>query len=130
MSNNSKTTTQEILKKRGKASRRRGFAYERKIVNELKEITGDNDLCTSRSESKRLDDMKIDVADPNHTLKFYVQIKCTQQTPAIDKLNREVGKKDLPLCIFWNIQEMKEQKQISKGEYVIIPKKFFYDLIK
>ena len=71
----------------GKRSRNRGHAYERKIVNELKNITGDEDLCTSRSESKKLDDMKIDIADPNNTLSFYCQIKSTQQTPQIKKIN-------------------------------------------
>lgn len=114
----------------GRLNRQRGHSYERKIVNELKEITGDEDLCTSRSESKKLDDMKIDIADPNNTLSFYCQIKATQQTPQIKKLNEEVGKKDKPLVIFWNAQEARDKKQISAGEYCILPKKFFYELIK
>ena len=113
----------------GKRSRNRGHAYERKIVNELKNITGDEDLCTSRSESKKLDDMKIDIADPNNTLSFYCQIKSTQQTPQIKKINLEVGKKDKPLVIFWNAQESRDAKQISVGEYCILPKEFFYKLI-
>ena len=113
----------------GKRSRNRGHAYERKIVNELKNITGDEDLCTSRSESKKLDDMKIDIADPNNTLSFYCQIKSTQQTPQIKKINLEVGKKDKPLVIFWNAQESRDAKQISVGEYFILPKEFFYKLI-
>ena len=113
----------------GKRSRNRGHAYERKIVNELKNITGDEDLCTSRSESKKIDDMKIDIADPNNTLSFYCQIKSTQQTPQIKKINLEVGKKDKPLVIFWNAQESRDAKQISVGEYCILPKEFFYKLI-
>lgn len=113
----------------GRRSRNRGHAYERKIVNELKNITGDEDLCTSRSESKKLDDMKIDIADPNNTLSFYCQIKSTQQTPQIKKINLEVGKKDKPLVIFWNAQESRDAKQISVGEYCILPKEFFYKLI-
>ena len=113
----------------GKRSRNRGHAYERKIVNELKNITGDEDLCTSRSESKKLDDMKIDIADPNNTLSFYCQIKSTQQTPQIKKINLEVGKKDKPLVIFWNAQESRDAKQISVGEYCILRKEFFYKLI-
>ena len=113
----------------GKRSRNRGHAYERKIVNEFKNITGDEDLCTSRSESKKLDDMKIDIADPNNTLSFYCQIKSTQQTPQIKKINLEVGKKDKPLVIFWNAQESRDAKQISVGEYCILPKEFFYKLI-
>ena len=43
----------EVQRIRGKASRRRGHSYETKIVKELKKITGDEEICTSRSESKR-----------------------------------------------------------------------------
>lgn len=118
------------LSKIGKSSRRRGHSYELKIVNELKEITGDESLCTSRSESKRLDDMKIDVADPNNILPFYCQIKATQATPQIKKINNEVGKKDKPLVIFWNAQEPRDKNQISVGEYCILKKEFFYALLK
>ena len=113
----------------GKANRRRGQNFEVKIVKELKQITGDEDLCTSRSESKRLDDQKIDIADPNNTLPFYCQMKSTQATPQIKKLNAEVGKKDKPLVIFWNAQEARDKKQISKGEYCILPKELFYKLL-
>lgn len=114
----------------GKRNRRRGHSYETKIVKELKEITGDEELCTSRSESKRLDDKKIDIADPNGVLPFYCQMKATQATPQIKKLNAEVGLKDKPLVIFWNSQEMKEKKQVSTGEYCIIPKDLFYSLLQ
>lgn len=73
--------------------------------------------------------MKIDVSDPNNSLDFYVQCKSTQNTPSIKKLNDEVGKKDKPLAIFWNAQEKREVNCVSAGEYVIIPKSYFYKLI-
>lgn len=114
----------------GSRNRRRGHSYETKIVKELKEITGDESLCTSRSESKNLDDKKIDIADPNNILPFYCQMKATQATPQIKKLNDEVGLKDKPLVIFWNAQEAKDKKQVSVGEYCIVPKKLFYSLLK
>ena len=117
-------------KKIGKLNRARGQNYERKLVNELKEITRNENLCTSRSESKKLDNAKIDIADPDNILCFYVQAKATQATPPIKKINDEVGLKDKPLVIFWNAQEARETKQISKGEYCILPKSFFYELIK
>ena len=126
---NLKSLKEEQCRK-GRASRRRGHSYEVKIVKELREITGDEDLCTSRSESKKLDDQNIDVADPNNILPFYCQMKATQATPQIKKLNLEVGKKDKPLVIFWNAQELKNKKQISKGEYCIIPKILFYKLLE
>lgn len=117
-------------KKIGKLNRARGQNYERRLVNELKEITRNENLCTSRSESKKLDNAKIDIADPDSVLCFYVQAKATQATPSIKKINDEVGLKDKPLVIFWNAQEARETKQISKGEYCILPKSFFYELIK
>lgn len=69
-------------------------------MNELKEISGNDNLCTSRSESKKLDDMKIDIADPDKVLPFYVQCKKTQNLPSVKKLNDDVGLKDRPLAIF------------------------------
>lgn len=119
-------------KRSGSYSKTKGSNYERQIVNELKEISGNDNLCTSRSESKKLDDMKIDIADPDKVLPFYVQCKKTQNLPSVKKLNDDVGLKDRPLAIFWNAQELKEGNIniTSQGEYVVITKKFFYDLLK
>ena len=98
----------------------------------MKEITGNESLCTARSESKKLDDMKIDIADPDGILPCYFQTKKTQTTPSVKKINAEVGKVDKPLCIIWNIQEKKDGNIniTSQGEYAIIPKKFFYELLE
>ena len=74
-------------------------AYERQIVKELKEITGTENITTSRASSKQLDDMKIDINDEDSVLPCYFQLKKTKVTPSIKKLNTEVGKKDKPLCI-------------------------------
>ena len=57
-------------------------------------------------------------------------MKATQATPQIKKLNEEVGLKDKPLVIFWNAQEAKDKKQVSVGEYCIVPKKLFYEMLK
>lgn len=119
-------------KRSGSYSKNKGSAYERQIVNELKELTGNENLCTARSESKKLDDMKIDIADPDSILPCYIQTKKTQNIPSIKKINAEVGKTDKPLCIIWNIQEKKEGNVniTSCGEYAIIPKQFFYELLE
>jgi hypothetical protein len=76
--------------------------------------------------------MKIDIADPDHILPCYIQTKKTQTTPSVKKINDAVGLTDRPLCILWNIQEKKEGTVniTSKGEYAIIPKKFFYELLE
>lgn len=74
-------------------------AYERQIVKELKDLTGGENITTSRASSKQLDDMKIDINDEDNILPCYFQLKKTKVTPSIKKLNTEVGKKDKPLCI-------------------------------
>lgn len=76
--------------------------------------------------------MKIDIFDESGILPCYFQLKKTQTTPSVKKINAEVGKLDKPLCILWNIQEKKEGNVniTSQGEYAIIPKTFFYELLK
>ena len=125
-------TTKPKKKRSGAYSKNKGNTYEREIVNELKEITNDSEICTSRSDSKKLDNMKIDISDPNNSLPCYFQLKKTQTTPSVKKINSEVGKVDKPLCILWNIQEKKEGNVniTSCGEYAIISKEFFYELLK
>lgn len=113
-------------------SKTKGHQYERQIVNELKELTGNENLSTTRSSSKKWDNMKIDIFDEDNVLPCYFQLKKTQNIPSIKKINAEVGRTDKPLCILWNIQEKKEGNVniTSQGEYAIIPKSFFYELIK
>lgn len=86
-------------KRSGAYSKNKGNAYERKIVKELVELTGNTNICTARKESKSLDDKKIDISDPDNILPNYFQLKKTQNVPAIKKINEEVGLKDKPLCI-------------------------------
>lgn len=114
----------------GKRNKNRGKKYELKIIKELKEVTGDNDLCSSRSESRALDNAKIDIFDTNNTLPCYIQCKATQATPNVHKICQEVGKTDKPLVIVWGKQEMRNSNQITVGEYCLMPKNFFYELIK
>ena len=116
----------------GAYSKNKGNNFERQIVNELKELTGNENISTSRSTSKKLDNMKIDIFDEDGVLPCYFQLKKTQNTPSVKKINDEVGKIDKPLCILWNIQEKKEGNTniTSCGEYAIIPKSFFYELLK
>ena len=63
-----------------KKSRARGVAYEQQIAKELREL-GFEGVVTSRSESKAMDNNKIDLVDKNNQLFFYSQLKRTQQCP-------------------------------------------------
>ena len=113
-------------------SKTKGSAYERQIVKELNELCEVESICTSRSGNKKLDNMKIDIFDDEGVLPCYFQLKKTQTTPSVKKINADVGKIDKPLCILWNVQEKKEGNVniTSLGEYAIIPKQFFYELLK
>ena len=118
-------------KRSGSYSKTKGSNYERQIVNELKILSGCENISTSRASSKKLDNMKIDINDENGVFPCYFQLKKTQTTPSVKKINEEVGKLDKPLCILWNVQEKKEGNVniTSCGEYAIIPKEFFYELV-
>ena len=123
---------QEKPKKKhtGAYAKRKGNNYELKIIKELTAL-GFEGLKSSRSESKNLDADKIDIAEtiPN-TLPFYVQCKCTKNTPSIAEIIKTCGRKDRPLVIIWNKQIDKGVNMGSDGEYVMMSKDFFYELIK
>ena len=86
-------------KRSGAYSKNKGSAYERQIVKELKDLTETENISTSRSSSKKLDNMKIDIHDEDGILPCYFQLKKTQTTPSVKKINEAVGKIDKPLCI-------------------------------
>ena len=124
---------QEKAKKKrqgGKYAKNKGNAYEGKLIKELTAL-GYEGLKSSRSQSKNLDDAKIDVAETLDHLPIYVQAKCTRNTPSYFKIVEECPFKDRPLCLFWNAQEVKDGdvNMSSKGEVVFVPKDFFYELL-
>ena len=109
-------------------NKKRGNAYEVLISNELKELGFPNK--TSRAESKSLDDQKIDLVDMTGNMPFYSQIKNTIKTPDYFGIVKECPLKDKPFVIFWKKTKPTESTFRSEGEIVMIPKAFFYDLIK
>ena len=112
-----------------KRSRARGVAYEQQIAKELREL-GFDGVVTSRSESKAMDDNKIDLIDKNNQLFFYPQLKKTQKCPNYFAIEEQCPLKDKPFVIFWNYQKPTEKTFRSGGEIVMLPKSFFYELIK
>lgn len=115
----------------GKYSRNKGHRYEQIIAKELREL-GFPGVVTSRSESKKMDDMKVDIIDLDKRLPFNAQLKCTSNTPSFFKIQSQCPLKDKPFVLFWNSQKVKEGNinMSSEGELVMIPKEFFYELIK
>ena len=64
-------------KSTGARNRTRGHNYERKIVKELKELSGNQNVTTTRYASRKMDDLKIDVYDPDNIFPCYFQLKST-----------------------------------------------------
>ena len=112
-----------------KRSRARGIEYEQRIAKELREL-GFEAVVTSRAESKRMDDMKIDLVDPTGMLPFHAQLKRTSKCPSFFSIESECPLKDKPFVVFWNYQIPTEKTFRSGGEIVMLPKAFFYELIK
>lgn len=82
-------------------------------------------LKTSRSQSKNLDDAKVDIAETEDHLSCYIQCKATANTPNIESITNECPLTDRPLVVFW-----KKQKSESRNkEFVLMPKSYFYQLL-
>jgi len=119
----------EKKKRNIKNNKRRGSDYERQIAKELREI-GFEGVVTSRSESKTIDDMKVDLIDKENKLPFYAQIKRCIKYPNYIEIRKACPLTDKEFVLFWNVQKTTEATFRSEGEIVILDKKFFYKLIK
>lgn len=110
-------------------NRTAGHNAERQIVNELKKL-GFDKVVTTRLESKRLDDLGVDIIQlPNPTVKLpcYIQVKKCLQTPNFSLLNAELEK---PLVLVFQKTEKKGKRFYTVNEYTILKKDFFYELLK
>jgi len=105
----------------GRKSRRKGNGWELEIIKALKAI-GYEGCVSSRSESKRTDDAKVDIVDLNHKLPCHIQAKATKNIPNYHKIESECTMKDLPFVIAC--------KQENKKPIVLLPIDFFYELLK
>lgn len=121
-----KTTSQK--RKTGAYCRNKGHRYETKIAQELRNL-GFTDVVTSRSESKSMDDKKVDLVDRRGKLPCYIQLKNTVNTPQYHAIKKECPLKDKPFIVIWNKQVKKEKVFGSAGEVVIMDKDFFYELL-
>lgn len=125
-----KNPEEKVKKQRNlKRNRARGNAYECTIAQELREL-GYPNIKTSRSESKAMDDRKVDLVDLDNRLCFYPQLKATMNTPDYFGIEKQCPLKDKPFVIFWKKIKATESTFRSEGELVMLPKKFFYKLIQ
>jgi Holliday junction resolvase len=97
LANNSETT--EKKRRSLKNNRRRGNDYERQIAKELRDL-GFSGVVTSRSESKAMDDKKIDLIDKEDKLPFYTQIKRCIKYPNYIDIRNACPLKDKEFVLF------------------------------
>lgn len=128
MAKKTKTQSDKPKKRSGSYNKNRGNDYERKIAKELKEL-GFNTV-TSRSESKRTDDNKIDIIDLDGNLPCFIQLKKMIQTPNYINIRNESTVAAEKFVIIWSKQEKKEVNICTVGEIVLMDKQLFYELIK
>jgi hypothetical protein len=110
-------------------SRTKGHNYETKIAKELRDL-GFTEVVTSRSESKSMDDNKVDLIDKSNKLPCKIQLKATQSIPSYFKIRSESTVNPEEFVIIWSKQEKREVNIVSVGEAVIMDKSLFYKLIK
>lgn len=111
-------------------NRTSGNSYERKIVNELKDL-GFSKVVTSRAESRNMDAKKVDVFGEG--LPVNIQCKNTKDNFKVADYyieNEEIFPNDKPLVIFHKKTKKANTKFVSQGEYVYMKKEAFYELLK
>lgn len=81
----------------GARNKRKGSTFEVKVNNDLKDL-GFNTV-TSRSESKKTDNNKIDIIDLDNTLPCNIQTKYTSTTPSYFTIREQCTDKEKPFCI-------------------------------
>lgn len=110
-------------------NRTAGNNYERKIVNELKEKG--YDCVTSRSESRNMDALGIDVfGDTGNVLLHDIQCKVKQsisKSEIQDLLSKGRDTKDL--VIFHKHVKKSGVRFMPQGEYVYMKKDTYYDML-
>lgn len=107
-------------------NREAGNAYERQIVNELKD-RGYSDITTTRAESRNMDNKGVDIMG---NIPFYVQCKLSINNPNYHKLlYSSLLPKDKPTVVFHGKCEKAKVNFIKKADYVIMTKDYFYNII-
>lgn len=110
---------------RAKKSRAKGRDFEYRIVEKLKNI-GYTEVCRSAGESKKLDNNKVDIADPSNTLEVAIQAKHSLNYPDYFKIKSQTTDKR-PLVVMW--KKAATQGKNSPGTVAILSEEFFYELL-
>jgi hypothetical protein len=103
-------------------SKSKGNAFEAEIVHILNDMGFE--VCRSASESKNLDNNKVDIAGD---CPFAIQAKNTQNLPNYFTI-RENCPDERPLALLW--KKVGDVNSVSPGTLAIIPVEYFYKLLE
>ena len=110
-------------------NRTAGIRAELEIAKELRDL-GFDKVVSTRSESKRLDDLGVDLIqlpDPDVELPCYVQVKKSLNMPSESLLETDLAKH---LVLVHQKQTKKGSRFYTERQYIIMKKEFFYKLLK
>jgi len=97
-------------------SRAKGHAYERQIINRLKELG--YEAVSSRAESKNMDDKGVDIIDNTD---FYIQCKAVEKLkPSLHDILKRMPTEKIPVVF---------HKRNNKGTIVALSLEHFEHLL-
>ena len=108
-----------------KRSKQKGSQLELDVIHKLNELG--YSTVSSRSNSKNLDNAKVDVDDLEGNLPVYIQCKATQTTPSYFKIEEECPLKNKPFVVVWKKQD--KEGGISPGTIFMAPLSLLYDYL-
>lgn len=101
-------------------ARKKGHAFELYLVNLFKSL-GFGECVSSRSESKRMDDAKVDLC---YTEPFYVQAKAVEKLGCVHAILDSMPKKKGITNLVWHKKNRKGSIVCMKEEdFIVILKK-------
>ena len=100
------------------ANRDKGLRFERRIINELKEMG--YDAVSSRAESKSMDDKGVDIIS---NFPFYIQCKNTERMPPPWKIFMKMPSQK-PQLILWTKNHKEDLVIMKKNELWKLLEKF------
>ena len=110
-------------------NRSAGNNLERQYVQEIKAL-GYPGMVTSRAESRGLDARKVDVFDLDDDFPFYIQVKNATLTQNYhNQFTDETRDRRKPFILMHQKTEKRGKRFYKVGEYVIMEKETFYNLI-
>ena len=109
-----------------KRSKQKGSQLELDVIHKLNDMG--YHTVSSRSNSKMLDNSKVDIDDLDGNLPCYIQCKATQTVPSYFKIEEECPLKDKPFVVIWKKQD--KEGGNSPGTLALVPIEILYDYLK